>query len=149
MEEQMEALSRTKWNIYQISEAIREIIEGDVDEETGEINYEVSEQLEAMQMAKEDTTRPRLIKVTVLDNRHVSAEFSKCLLQGTYTNASFVIRDTRDRAGRAALRAAGGAIRGCCLTMSLPLPFRRCFFNHSFSSSDCVLAGQWIATAGA
>jgi len=47
-----------------------------------------------MQMAKEDTTSPRLIKVTVLDNRHVSAEFSKCLLQGTYTNASFVIRDT-------------------------------------------------------
>lgn len=53
----MEALSKTKWNIYQISEAIREIIEHDVNEETGEIEYEVSEKLEAMQMAKEELTK--------------------------------------------------------------------------------------------
>lgn len=59
----MEALSKTKWNIYQISEAIREIIENDVNEETGEIEYEVSEKLEAMQIAMDSQLTTRLDKL--------------------------------------------------------------------------------------
>ena len=47
-----------------------------------------------MQMAKEDTTSPRLIKVTVSDCRHMSAEFSKAVIQESYTDTSFKILDT-------------------------------------------------------
>ena len=47
-----------------------------------------------MQMAKEDTTSPRLIKVTASDYRHLSAEFSKAVMQESYTDTSFKILDT-------------------------------------------------------
>ena len=64
---------------------------------TGDIRLTPEDTLRSglvMQMAKEDTTSPRLIKVTVSDCRHMSAEFSKAVIQEWYTDTSFKILDT-------------------------------------------------------
>jgi hypothetical protein len=47
-----------------------------------------------MQLAKEDTTSPRLMKVTALDERRLIAEFSKAVVPESYTDNSFSIFDT-------------------------------------------------------
>ena len=46
-----------KWQIYQIDNAVRDIIENDVNPETGEIEYDISEQLEVMEIAREELTK--------------------------------------------------------------------------------------------
>lgn len=46
-----------KWQIYQVDNAVRDIIENDINLETGEIEYEISEQLEAMEIAREELTK--------------------------------------------------------------------------------------------
>jgi hypothetical protein len=51
-----------------------------------------------LQLAKEDTTGPRLIKAGASDCRHLSAEFSESLMPETYTKNSFTIIDTLSRA---------------------------------------------------
>jgi hypothetical protein len=53
----MSEIQKLKYNIYQISEAIRDVIENDINEETGEIEYDVSDKLETMQIAKEELTK--------------------------------------------------------------------------------------------
>jgi hypothetical protein len=50
-----------------------------------------------MQLAKEDTSGPRLIKAFAPDRNHVIAEFSESLLPLSITLTSFIIADTVDR----------------------------------------------------
>ena len=50
-----------------------------------------------MKLAKEDTTGPRLLKVTSLNRNHINAEFSKTILPITVTFSSFTVIDTTDR----------------------------------------------------
>jgi hypothetical protein len=50
-----------------------------------------------MQLAKEDTSGPRLIKASALDRNHVIAEFSESLHPSSITLASFIVADTVDR----------------------------------------------------
>jgi hypothetical protein len=47
-----------------------------------------------MKLAREDTTRPRLIKLTSLDRNHILAEFSESLNTSKVGTSSFVISDT-------------------------------------------------------
>lgn len=53
----MNEVKSLKWQIYQIDSAIRDIIENDVDPETGEIEYEIAAQLDAMEISREELTK--------------------------------------------------------------------------------------------
>jgi hypothetical protein len=50
-----------------------------------------------MQLAKEDTSGPRLVKASAPDRNHVTAEFSESLHPSSITLTSFLISDTMDR----------------------------------------------------
>ena len=50
-----------------------------------------------MRLAKEDTTKPRLIKVAAKDRNHLLAEFSEPLDSGTVSLSSFSIIDTLNK----------------------------------------------------
>jgi hypothetical protein len=63
-------LSRTTWNIFQVNGAIKDIIENDVDLETGEIAYDISEKLSSLQIAKEE-----LVKNVVCGYKEINAFF--------------------------------------------------------------------------
>ena len=53
----MNAVQNLKWQIYQIDQAIRDIIENDVNPETGVIEYDVSDQLDQLEISKEVLTK--------------------------------------------------------------------------------------------
>jgi len=50
-----------------------------------------------MQLAKEDTSGPRLVKASAQDRNHVVAEFSESLYPSSITLASFIVADTVNR----------------------------------------------------
>jgi hypothetical protein len=50
-----------------------------------------------MQLAKEDTSGPRLVKASAPDRNHIIAEFSESLHPSSITLASFIVADTVDR----------------------------------------------------
>ena len=50
-----------------------------------------------MQLAKEDTSGPRLVKASARDRNHVIAEFSESLYPSSITLTSFIVADTVDR----------------------------------------------------
>jgi hypothetical protein len=50
-----------------------------------------------MQLAKEDTSGPRLVKASAPDRNHVIAEFSESLHPSSITFTSFIVADTVDR----------------------------------------------------
>jgi hypothetical protein len=50
-----------------------------------------------MQLAKEDTSGPRLVKASAPDRNHIIAEFSKSLHPSSITLTSFIVADTVDR----------------------------------------------------
>ena len=50
-----------------------------------------------MRLAKEDTTGPRLVKVTATNQNHILAEFSESLNQDSISLSSFSVIDTVDR----------------------------------------------------
>jgi hypothetical protein len=50
-----------------------------------------------IQLAKEDTSGPRLVNASALDRNHVIAEFSEPLHPSSITLASFIVADTVDR----------------------------------------------------
>jgi hypothetical protein len=50
-----------------------------------------------MQLAKEDTSGPRLVKASAPDRNHVIAEFSESLHPSSITLTSFIVADTVDR----------------------------------------------------
>jgi len=50
-----------------------------------------------MQLAKEDTSGPRLVKAFAPDRNHVVAEFSEGLHPSSITLASFIVADTVNR----------------------------------------------------
>jgi hypothetical protein len=64
------------------------------------IHISQSDTLEAgvlMQLAKEDTSGPRLVKASAPDRNHVVAEFSEGLHPSSITLASFIVADTVNR----------------------------------------------------
>ena len=50
-----------------------------------------------MKLAKEDTTGPRLIKITPIDQNHIVADFSESINPASCTMKSIIIVDTLDR----------------------------------------------------
>lgn len=50
-----------------------------------------------MQLAKEDTSGPRLVKASAPDRNHITAEFSESLHPSSINLASFIVADTVDR----------------------------------------------------
>jgi hypothetical protein len=65
----------------------------------GNINITTSDSVRAgvfMKLAKEDTTGPRLVKVTSTNRNHILAEFSESINPNSITRSSFSVIDTID-----------------------------------------------------
>jgi len=57
-----------------------------------------------MMLAKEDTTGPRLVRVTAINRNHINAEFSKSINSFSIALSSFSVVDTADRKSLELLR---------------------------------------------
>jgi hypothetical protein len=92
------------YRIFAIRDEYRNLVyDREVDEygvPSNSIHISQSDTLAAgvlMQLAKEDTSGPRLIKAFAPDRNHVIAEFSESLHPSSITLTSFVVADTVDR----------------------------------------------------
>lgn len=92
------------YRVFAIRDEYRNLIyDREVDEygvPSGIINISASDSLTKdilMKLAKEDTTGPRLVKVTAPDRNHILAEFSESINPASVSLSSFSVTDTLDR----------------------------------------------------
>jgi len=92
------------YRIFAIRDEYRNLVyDREVDEygvPSNSIHISQSDTLAAgvlMQLAKEDTSGPRLVKASILDRNHVIAEFSESIHPSSITLTSFSIADTAER----------------------------------------------------
>jgi hypothetical protein len=91
------------YRVFAVRDEYRNLVyDREIDEygvPSGNINITTSDSIRAgvfMKLAKEDTTGPRLVKVTSPNQNHILAEFSESINPNSITRSSFSVIDTID-----------------------------------------------------